>query len=949
MAGNSIFNEHELSRFLSTRRAYDGPTATMTAMGTGGGKWNITDGDYGAFLDLLHDYLFVKRGRPMNFVERPRKNEPKPLLIDLDFRYPDDTSLTRRFNSDHVETFTQMIVEGLDFFFGLENYEELRFFTTLRPAPYSDKGKRKDGVHILCPDIALTNEKQSVLRKWLLSRNAVGVAFKDTDYTNADEDVYDESMTRQQGWIFYGESKPSIQPYELKYVFKYIPEEKNWIEEDPASYSPRDLIQLLSVRYEIVPDTNELQDGEPTEAYNTLHKTSFKAADTAVAAAAAPQTAEQTQEVVAQENSIIEAINFLYQGIPPTEQEKHMIRRFVMDCLKECWYEQYDKWIRVGWCLHNIEPSEPMFKLWMDFSAKSGKSGDNDLAKLRYEWFHGMRKRGDGPRLTERSLRKWARDDNPEVYGQIISESLYDYIREEVEPTHFHVAKLMRKIYGSNYIASINPKSTEWFKYDDAINMWRRLNQGIELKSKLSEEVANELSIAERRLQGQINGAMKAEVREIIEKKIQMILKVRIQLYNNGFTESTMKMASQLFCEEDFMDKLNMDPYLFGCKNGVLELRVSGEDGREHVVFRQGRPEDYVSFLAGQNYPDSEPIEYRPYDAADPVQAEIADFFEKLFPNAELRRYVIRLMASCLEGNNREQRYYTFIGVGSNGKSKIVELMRLTLGDYQTSLQSTVLTRKRPDSGAANPEIMAVKGRRFIYMQEPDDREPINTSRMKQFSGEDIVEARALYGDQQKFKMMGKMFMMCNRLPPVTTMDHGTWRRIRVIPFESKFVPTDHPDYIQRKANVFPIDYKLDDKLRNWREAMLSLLVHIYETEYIPNGLSPEPEIVMRASNKYKETFDVYARFKGERIREPKTSDEQLDCRTSPETTNKIKQIFNAWKKENLVNTLTADEMIKNLSNEYGDPEKGKNWPMIKVFGSDDDAAEWDKDHAIQP
>jgi phage/plasmid-associated DNA primase len=197
--------------------------------------------------------------------------------------------------------------------------------------------------------------------------------------------------------------------------------------------------------------------------------------------------------------------------------------------------------------------------------------------------------------------------------------------------------------------------------------------------------------------------------------------------------------------------------------------------------------------------------------------------------------------------------------------------------------------------------------------------------------------------------MMGKMFMMCNRLPPVTTMDHGTWRRIRVIPFESKFVPTDHPDYIQRKANVFPIDYKLDDKLRSWREAMLSLLVHIYETEYIPNGLSPEPEIVMRASNKYKETFDVYARFKGERIREPKTSDEQLDCRTSPETTNKIKQIFNAWKKENLVNTLTADEMIKNLSNEYGDPEKGKNWPMIKVFGSDDDAAEWDKDHAIQP
>ena len=127
----------------------------------------------------------------------------------------------------------------------------------------------------------------------------------------------------------------------------------------------------------------------------------------------------------------------------------------------------------------------------------------------------------------------------------------------------------------------------------------------------------------------------------------------------------------------------------------------------------------------------------------------------------------------------------------------------MTLGDYQTSLQSTVLTRKRPESGAANPDIMAAKCRRFIYLQEPDDKEPINTSRMKQFSGEDMVEARALYGDQEKFVIMGKLIMMCNKLPPVTTMDRGTWRRIRVLPFVSKFVLPDHPEYIAGRPNVF--------------------------------------------------------------------------------------------------------------------------------------------------
>jgi putative DNA primase/helicase len=208
-----------------------------------------------------------------------------------------------------------------------------------------------------------------------------------------------------------------------------------------------------------------------------------------------------------------------------------------------------------------------------------------------------------------------------------------------------------------------------------------------------------------------------------------------------------MKMAVHQFYEEDFQNKLNINGNLFGCKNGVLELRCPGADGRDHVVFRQGRPEDYVSFLAGQNLPETTAIDYIPYDAADPRQAELADFFSKLFPDKDVRRYALRLLASCLEGFNREQCFYIATGVGGNGKSKLVELMRLTFGDYQTSLQSTVLTRKRPESGAANPDIMAAKSRRFIYLQEPDDKEPLNTSRMKQFSGEDMVEARALYGE----------------------------------------------------------------------------------------------------------------------------------------------------------------------------------------------------------
>jgi P4 family phage/plasmid primase-like protien len=351
-----------------------------------------------------------------------------------------------------------------------------------------------------------------------------------------------------------------------------------------------------------------------------------------------------------------------------------------------------------------------------------------------------------------------------------------------------------------------------------------------------------------------------------------------------------------------------------------------------------------VSFLGGQNLPEMEAISYKPYDPADPAQAEIADFFSKLFPDKDVRAYTLRLLASCLEGTNKEQCFYVATGVGGNGKSKLVELMRMTFGDYQTSLQATVLTRKRPESGAANPDIMAVKCRRFIYLQEPDDKEPINTSRMKQFSGEDMVEARGLFQDQEKFMIMGKLIMMCNKLPPVTTMDRGTWRRIRVIEFVSKFVMPDHPEYVLKRPNVFLIDPLLDKKLRTWREPFLALLVHIYQTEYLVNGLSPVPAAVMRAVDKYKENFDLYARFRSERVRLPMTEEERTECRMNPIATKAIKSILAAWNKDAKV-SLDLDTVVNRLSEEFGEPMNGKLWPAIMVFSDEGEVAGHDAKH----
>lgn len=950
MATLEKFHHHGLYHFLQNHPG-NGKTkeTTMTGIGEYTGKSIIPDEDYPQFLDLLHDYLFVKGNRALGFVEQPRVDAPKPLLIDLDFKYPKDKALVRRFNESHIKEFCKEITNAYKHFFDMSNYKDtnMRFFVTLRPQPYDDKDKIKDGIHIISPEATLSNNKWNAIRNYLLKNNVVEKVFGKTGYMNKDEDVYDKSMGHKQGWMFYGASKPSIPAYQLTNVLTFDPSSSTWDEEPPEIYTSRELLELMSVRYNVKDDINEVKEERKEEFMN------FANTFPALAPVEEAQTGQEKPDLHHDPKASI-VLAALESLLPKSEDDLGLVRSLVLECLSIDRADNRDDWIRVGWCLHNMNTTDEMFDLWMEFSKKSPKFRENNTTQLRREWHHGMRKEGDGPRLGIRSLHKWARDDNLQRYNEIIDADIHEYIISQTDATHYHIAMLMKKMFGPVYIASIDSRNTDWYHYDELLNMWRHISQGMQLKKKICVEVADKISDAAkivRQRDKNLKEEMKNEEDDedtVYTRKFKKLIKMQGQLYTSGFNDSVMKMCAILLHEEDFVNKLNINPYLYGCVNGVLELRNKASlDKREHVIFRQGRPEDYVSFLAGRNHPETDPIPYIPYSdyvkAKDPRLDEIHDFFTKLFPREDLKKHVLKLLASCLEGMNREQLFYFFIGVGSNGKSKLITLMKLVFGDYQTSLQATVFTRKRPEAGAANPDIIAIKCRRFIYSQEPDHNEALNTSRMKQMSGEDMIEARGLFKDQDKFKVMGKIFMLCNRLPGISTMDNGTWRRIRVIPFESRFEEPDHPDLLAQRPNVYPRDNNLDEKLMTWREPFLSYLVHLYETEYIPNGLQPEPSVVKQESEKYKADYDSFAKFRMDRVRERRDGYNEV----TGEKVN-IKEISKCYKRwADLTNTkrMEAKELEHRCEEAFGDSHGRKVYEHIRVFLEEEDVDEFDKQH----
>ena len=100
-----------------------------------------------------------------------------------------------------------------------------------------------------------------------------------------------------------------------------------------------------------------------------------------------------------------------------------------------------------------------------------------------------------------------------------------------------------------------------------------------------------------------------------------------------------------------------------GFKNGVMDFREK--------VFRQGKPDDYISMSTHINY-----VKLDKNDAQQQeIVNEITEFLHQLFPIEEEYEYMFDHLASTLIGNSVNQTFTMYTGEGRNGKSVLVSLM----------------------------------------------------------------------------------------------------------------------------------------------------------------------------------------------------------------------------------------------------------------------------------
>jgi P4 family phage/plasmid primase-like protien len=283
-----------------------------------------------------------------------------------------------------------------------------------------------------------------------------------------------------------------------------------------------------------------------------------------------------------------------------------------------------------------------------------------------------------------------------------------------------------------------------------------------------------------------------------------------------------------------------------------------------------------------------------------------------------VREYFIKHLSSNLFGGNTAQKFHILTGSGSNGKSMIMNLMTKAMGDYACTVPISLFTQKRKSSGSAAPEVARLKGRRFVTMQEPDEAIALNTGLMKEISSGEKMYARDLFESGSEFEVLAKFHLACNEKPKINTTDGGTWRRLVVINFLSKFVVTPSA------SNEYPLDESIQFSVNTeeWATPFLSYLVHVLKEG---NGLRKlvAPPDVMEYTSDYRNENDAIAKFISEEIQE-------LEEPGSPVDKAELRRAFTSWKNQNEQRSLLPTDMEKRIELLFGKFKKG-GWTNFKI------------------
>jgi P4 family phage/plasmid primase-like protien len=810
-----------------------------------GGKYHIPQEELSVFFKLYYEDIFVRNKK--EYLTEKQLSDNGPILVDFDFRY--DYAVNERQHSvEHIQDVTQLYLDTLKEFFVFEENKPFPIFVMEKPHVNRDKDKEitKDGIHMII-GIQMDHIMQMMLRDKIMEKIP---EIWELPLTNTWDKVLDDGISKGcVNWQMYGSQKPGYECYKLTYyTIATIDRTDNEFMTVPQNVKTFDLSQNLFQLSAQYPNHPKFEiNPNILEEYNrrknsSVRRSSPKSRPNLVLVEEDEDEAIISIQQIKDEATLKKAVEQLLKSLKTTEyfvRETHEYTQI----LPAKYYEPGSHLLNrlVAFALKHTD--ERLFLSWVMLRSKACDFDYGTIPSLYAEWKNFTNKHNG---VTKRSIMYFARQDVPDEYEKVKKSTIDYYIEETIlTTTEFDFAMVLFHMFKDKYVCSsiINKR---WYVFKN--HRWE-FDEGNTLRLAISRDMH---SIYQEKTDKCIAALGKCEQGDQnqlkLQSKIKRLSELSIKLKKTNDKNNIMKEAMELFYDREFIKHMDSNKYLLCFTNGVIDFKEK--------IFRQGFPQDYITKTTGIPYIELD------QEKDKNTMDQITTFFQQLFPSQTLNHYMWDHLASCLIGMKKEHAFNIYRGSGSNGKSILTELMSLTLGEYKGTVPITLVTEKRNSIGGTSSEVIQLKGVRYAVMQEPSSEAVINEGVMKELTGGDPIQARALYCDSEIFEPQFSLVVCTNALFEIKSNDDGTWRRLKLVDFVAKFV-SEGEQHTDDTKHVFPKDKSLKEKLPKWAPVFASMLV---QRAFDTNGEVLDCEEVVEASRKYRQNQDLITGYINERI-----------------------------------------------------------------------------------
>ena len=324
------------NQYLSQFETPKGEKFTNTSMCYPKKSYHIPDEKYPEFLQKYQ--LALDDGSDLHLTEKP--SQYSPIRIDLDFKFENDNTKDRKYNHQNLEVIISEYCKLLQTHF---NTTDITCYLLEKPESSTFRGKIKDGVHIIFPDIKLSYDLQHFIRDNIIKNPTVIQEFKNMHVINSISDIVDKAVISQNVWFLYGSKKLESHSYLVTKVYQYTSQllQSNLTSE-------KSFVQYLSMRNTLSDNSISIKDDKKYIFDEYLKKNTKKIDNN-------PKT----------NNNILKFKD---------DDTFILAKKLVNECLSIDRVDSYDDWSKLGWCLRNID--ERLLDTWIEFSKNSSKFKD---------------------------------------------------------------------------------------------------------------------------------------------------------------------------------------------------------------------------------------------------------------------------------------------------------------------------------------------------------------------------------------------------------------------------------------------------------------------------------------------------------------------------------------------------------------------------------------------